>query len=179
MIEQAQADLVLEAATGQLSAFAQLYERYYGPLVALAYATLADRHLAEDAAQEAFAIACRDLGRLRQPDRIGPWLAGICRNVARRLARQRSRCRLTDQLPETPAPTTGRHEHNGVVRQAVWDLPQRLREVVLLRYFNDLSYEDIAAVLGLTTAAVHGRLTRARRKLAHTLKQQGYHGTNP
>ena len=178
MIEQAQADLVLEAATGQLSAFAQLYERYYGPLVALAYATLADRHLAEDAAQEAFAIACRDVGRLRQPDRIGPWLAGICRNVARRLARQRSRCRLTDRLPDQPAPAN-QHQHNGLVRQAVWDLPERLREVVLLRYFNDLSYEDIAAVLGLTTAAVHGRLTRARRKLAHTLKQQGYHGTNP
>ena len=77
--------LVEAAQNGHLESFGALYEYYYSPMVALAYSMLGDIHLAEDAAQEAFATACRDLTRLRRKTKFAPWLAGICRNIARQM----------------------------------------------------------------------------------------------
>ena len=56
-------------------------------MVALAYSMLADRDLAEDAAQEVFAVACHDIGNLKSKERFAAWLAGICRNVSRQMLR--------------------------------------------------------------------------------------------
>ncbi|MHC4889580.1 MAG: RNA polymerase sigma factor, partial [Planctomycetota bacterium] len=81
--------LVEAAQNGHLESFGALYKVYHSPMVALAYSMLADRDLAEDAAQEVFAIACRDLLSLRREDKFGAWLAGICRNVARQMLRSR------------------------------------------------------------------------------------------
>ena len=78
----------MEAAqNGRLEGFGALYQRYHSSMVALAYSMLADRDLAEDAAQEVFAIACRDLGSLKNQERFAAWLAGICRNVSRQMLR--------------------------------------------------------------------------------------------
>jgi RNA polymerase sigma-70 factor (ECF subfamily) len=62
-------------------------------MVWVAYSVLLDRGLAEDAAQQAFATACREIRNLRQPDRFAPWLATICRNTAQDMARARRRRR--------------------------------------------------------------------------------------
>ena len=83
MTELSVPQLVTSARTGCVESFSRLYDRYYGPMVALAYSILTDHALAEDAAQEAFAVACRDLGRLRRPKKFPAWLAGICRNSAK------------------------------------------------------------------------------------------------
>ncbi len=79
--------LVEAARNGHLESFGALYERYHSPMVALAYSMLADRDLAEDAAQEVFAIACRDIGSLKSKERFAAWLAGICRNISRQMLR--------------------------------------------------------------------------------------------
>jgi DNA-directed RNA polymerase specialized sigma24 family protein len=71
--ERSDAVLVEAAQGGRLDSFGALYQRYHNPIVALAYARLGDKHAAEDAAQEVFAIACRDLVSLRDPDKFGPW----------------------------------------------------------------------------------------------------------
>jgi len=65
-----------------------LCRRYYDSLVAVAGSILPDHHLAEDAAQEALAAACRDLAKLNKPERFGPWIGAICRNVAKDMLRQ-------------------------------------------------------------------------------------------
>ena len=63
------------AQNGHLESFGALYKRYHSPMVALAYSMLADRDLAEDAAQEVFAIACHDIGSLKSKERFAAWLA--------------------------------------------------------------------------------------------------------
>ena len=70
MAEQSEELLVGAAQDGHLDSFTALYERYYNSMVALAYSVLADRHLSEDAAQQAFVIACRDLPKLKSKDRF-------------------------------------------------------------------------------------------------------------
>jgi RNA polymerase sigma-70 factor (ECF subfamily) len=172
MLERTDAELVQAARNGDVSSFGELYRRHYAAAVGIARCALADHHLAEDAAQEAFAIACRDLGRLRQVDRFAQWLGGICRKVARRAAKSRFRHALPQEaIPAADGkPIDERHE---AVRQSVGRLPQPAKEVILLHYYSGLSHEEVAKTLGISSQAVHGRLIRARRKLADDLRRNG------
>ena len=92
--------------------------------------------------------------------------------MARRLAKSRSRYALAggSGLGDRREPDDDRA---GLVRQSVRRLPERAREVVLLHYFSGLSHEEIAAALGTSPQAVHGRLLRARRKMAEDLRRNG------
>jgi RNA polymerase sigma factor (sigma-70 family) len=67
-------------------------------------------------------------------------------------------------------------KHSDAVRQALWNLRAAEREPIVLRYYNGFSYEQISAVLGISTQAVHGRLTRAKRKIEKILKRNGFPG---
>ena len=170
-----QSDAVLAGAAqgGCLDSFGALYQRYHNPIVALAYAQLGDKHTAEDAAQEVFAIACRDLSSLRDREKVGAWLGGICRNVTRQIYRKQSR-----PTPE-PAPKGADGgpedaEQNDAVRRAVWSLPEAERELIVMRYFNGFSQAKISQVLDITPSAVNGRLVRAKRKVADILKRDGF-----
>ena len=87
MTETADANLVAAALKGDADSFSRLCERYYPALVAIAYARLSDRDLAEDAAQEALLTAFRDITRVKKPERFAGWLAAICRNIALDMAR--------------------------------------------------------------------------------------------
>jgi len=172
MLGRTDAELVEAARQGDVSSFGELYRRHYRAAVGIAHGALWDYHLAEDAAQEAFAIACRDLGRLRQADRFAPWLGGICRKVASRAAKSRFRHALPEEA--IPAAETQRpDERREAVRQSVGRLPQPAKEVILLHYFSGLSHQQIAETLGISPQAVHGRLLRARPKLAEDLRRNG------
>jgi len=173
--DKSEEGLVEAAQNGRLDSFAALYERHYNSMVALAYSVLADRHLSEDAAQQAFAIACRDLPKLKSKDKFGTWLAGICRNVARQIYRSRARIAALNEAPS--ADNKNKEDQRAeVVRRAVWKLRAVEREPIVLRYYNGLSYEGISTVLGISPQAVHGRLTRAKRKIAKYLKREDFTG---
>jgi RNA polymerase sigma-70 factor (ECF subfamily) len=141
-------------------------------MTAVAYSALRDHQLAEDAAQEAFARALVNLGRLKTPEKFAPWLAQICRNVAVDMGRARKRTTDVDELPaiqdepDLDSPVE-------VVRRAIDDLPESMREALILRYYHERSYEQISAVLGLSKSAINGLLTRAKRKLAKSLRRTG------
>ena len=178
MLERTDAELVEATRNGDVSSFAELYRRHYMAAVGDRVLRLSDRHLAEDAAQDAFAVACRDLCRLRRPEKFAAWLRGICRQVARRLVRSKWRYPLARRTP--PARVAS---HDGdraaLVRQSVTRLPERAREVILLHYFSGLTHEQIAAALGTSSQAVHGRLLRARRKMAEDLRRNGFDRREP
>jgi RNA polymerase sigma-70 factor, ECF subfamily len=217
-LEQSDAVLVEAAQHGRLDSFGALYQRYHNPIVALAYARLGDKHLAEDAAQEVFAVACRDLRSLRDRDKFGAWLGGICRNVTKQMLRVKSRTAVarascpcvarpsrsrrvegvppsnrgqdardtentSPRAPEPPNAEDSRSEPLGrmereeqwdAVRKAVWKLPDAERELVVMRYFNGFSQARISQVLDMSPAAVNGRLTRAKRRIAQLLERDGF-----
>jgi len=163
--------LVRRALQADPEGFGELCRRYYPSLVAVADSILLDHHLAEDAAQEALTEACRKLGELRKPERFGAWVAAICRNTARDMLRQRIRVVQTRAEPQADCTD---NEQKAALADALGKLPQRLREVIYLRYYNEMSYEQMAAVLGATEQAIDGRLRRARKKISAYLARKGF-----
>jgi RNA polymerase sigma-70 factor (ECF subfamily) len=167
--------LVEAAQNGHLESFGALYERYHGTMVGLAYSMLNDRELAEDAAQEVFATACREIGKLKSKEKFAAWLAGICRNTARQMLR--SKCRnITDNIRKPVENTNIEENSKGLIQHAVQQLRPVERELIVLRYYDNLPYEQIASVLDISIQAVNGRLIRAKRKIAKYLKRNGLTG---
>jgi len=169
--------LVEAAQNGHLKSFGALYERYHSSMVALAYSVLADRDLAEDAAQEVFAIACRDLASLKSKDKFGAWLAGICRNVARGMLRSKGK-QAAPNFRRAAENDDNKEPLTDAIRRAVWQLRPIERELIVLRYYNGFSHAQICQVLDISAQAVNGRLIRAKRKLAKQLKRNGFTGDN-
>ncbi|MBL7154100.1 MAG: sigma-70 family RNA polymerase sigma factor [Phycisphaerae bacterium] len=141
-------------------------------MVAVAYSVVADHQLAEDAAQEAFAKALVSMRKLKQPGRFASWLAQICRNTAVDMVRARTRAVPTQDIADC-SEIAAKETDMEAVRKAIAELPGAERELITLRYYNRLSYEQISDVLGISKAAVNGRLTRMKQKLGKRLKQQG------
>jgi RNA polymerase sigma-70 factor (ECF subfamily) len=164
--------LVKAACGGDVDSFAELFRRHEAMAVGIAYCDLSDRGLAEDAAQESFAEACRHLGKLRDGRKFPHWLAAICRRVAGRMKKSKRRFHaLADQ--ELEARENADNSNVELIRHAVERLPHSAREVIVLRYFSELSHDEIAKTLQITPAAVHGRLVRAKVQLRQYLARQG------
>jgi RNA polymerase sigma-70 factor (ECF subfamily) len=162
--------LVQRALQADPESFGQLCRRYYHSLVAVADSILLDHHLAEDAAQEALAHACRQLPRLQQPERFGPWVLAICRNVARDMRRDHVRQRVSAEdcdAQTSDCPDDGQGE---ILAEALRRLSPPLREVVFLRFYNEMSYEQMARALGATPQSIDGRLRRAKKRIAAFMK---------
>ena len=135
-------------------------------LLRLCFLYLRDRQLAEDAVQETFVRAWRAYGGFRQDSSDKTWLTRIAVNVCK------SALRRERPLPLSDAPE-GSYEaqfRDDTVLQAVCTLPQKLREVVLLYYFQELTTPEIARMLHLPRNVITARLSRARAQLKTDLK---------
>ncbi|MHC4123135.1 MAG: RNA polymerase sigma factor [Planctomycetota bacterium] len=177
MVDELETGLVESALAGDIDSFGELCSRYYSSMVAIAYSVLTDHHLAEDAAQEAFAKALKNLNKLRQKEKFARWLAQICRNTARDMTKSKLRQVNTEDLSQLP--DSRNEDCNSVnVRWAIDRLPAAEKEIVVLRYYSNLSYKQISAVLGLSKPTVNGRLRRAKQKIIGYLKLNGFQESN-
>ncbi|MHC4745204.1 MAG: RNA polymerase sigma factor [Planctomycetota bacterium] len=173
---QSEQELVQAAQNGDLDSFAALYERYHSPMVALGFSMLGDRDMADDAAGEAFAIACRDLSKLKSEEKFAAWLAGICRNVARQMLRVSKGKDIAPTEHRTGPNRDEADERRDAIQRALQELREPERELVVLRYFDGFSQAQISEVLDISPQAVNGRLVRAKRKIAEYLKNNGFAG---
>jgi RNA polymerase sigma-70 factor (ECF subfamily) len=175
MIDAEDPILVRRALQADADSFGWLCKRYYPPLVAVADSILMDHHLAEDAAQEALAQACRQLPRLKKPELFGPWVAAICRNVAQDMLRDRQRQARPIEDCEQPQAHEGQGDGQmEFVAEGLRRLPLHLREVVYLRFYNEMTYQQMASVLDATPQSIDGRLRRAKRRIAAYLTRRGF-----
>jgi RNA polymerase sigma-70 factor (ECF subfamily) len=172
------ASLVNAARSGDRKALATLIERHWALLLGCCRRMLGGDDLVEEAAQETVVQALLGLERLREPDRFGPWLAGIGLNVCRQLLRERSsRSWWPEAAVDDPAVSGGADpqelaeaaELAARVREAVAGLPRGQREAVTLHYLAGLTQREVAAALGIDVGAVKGRLHKARSALRHRL----------
>jgi RNA polymerase sigma-70 factor, ECF subfamily len=134
----------------------------------LARAIIGDDQPAEDAAQEACILVYRTIASLRSSAAFRTWFYRIVVRKAAELKRRRSR---TEPVTET-APTAGDHTVAIDVWRALSLLTPKLREVVVLRYFEDLSSPEIAATLGIPAGTVRFRLMVAKQRLRPLLDDE-------
>lgn len=152
-----------------------VFERYRDRVFSIALTFLkGERASAQDVTQEVFVRVFRAAGSFRQDARLSTWLYRIAVNVCMDELRRRRRLLLFGDLPPAihpVVPAAEPAEPDVDVARAVSRLSPRLRIAVLLRYFEDLSYEEIAHALGVTSGTVASRLNRAHgilaRELAH------------
>ncbi len=173
MSERSEIHLIELAAGGDIESFGLLCGRYYAAMAAIAYAVLSDHQLAEDAAQESFARALVRIKSLKERAKFAPWLAAICRNVAKDMVAAKARHSSTGDLSQVDE-VEDHDENDRAIRHAIEQLPESAKDLVVLRYYDGLSYEQIGSVLGISKASINGRLTRAKRKMADYLKRNGF-----
>jgi RNA polymerase sigma-70 factor (ECF subfamily) len=166
---------VKAAIEGDVDSFTRLAGHYYPAMVAIAHSILGDRNLAEDAAQLTFARAAVKLPQLKDSSKFAGWLAVICRNAAKDMARQQKDRKAAYEYHGAAA-KSGKDDSKDAVQEAIKKLSDSAREVIYLRYYNGLSYEQISSVLGISEQAINGRLRRAKKKMAEILKRQGLKG---
>jgi RNA polymerase sigma-70 factor (ECF subfamily) len=179
-IEPSDAELLRRAEKGEKDAMDLIVDRWFSTVLAVVYGILADVEVSREVAQETFLDAMGRLGELREINKFGPWLCSIARHKAtyalRRRILERAVLRVRRELdaatvPETPPQAAVRNERIADVRRAVGDLPTHYREVVVLRYLDGRSHEEIAKLLGISPAAVDKRLQRAKELLRGTLRR--------
>jgi RNA polymerase sigma-70 factor (ECF subfamily) len=165
---------VARALAGDLDAFEQLVAVYQRPVYSLAYRMLGDAGDAEDAAQETFLRAYSGLGAYEPRRRFASWLLSITAHWC--IDRLRRRKGIALEYLDDIAPLGGldeRTEAAAIVREDEREtqrwlgmLPAQYRLMIVLRYWHDLSYAEIADLTGLSLSTVRMRLCRARRLLA-------------
>ena len=151
-----------------------LVEQFYSPVYRFAFRLSGQASDAEDLAQQTFMDAQRKLHTLRDPAKVRPWLFMIVRNLYRR--------KLRDQKPDRQVTLETVDEPSAEVQQTPLDdeglqlaldsLPEEFRTVLLLFYFEDMSYREIAERLELPIGTVMSRLSRGKRHLRQRLSPE-------
>jgi RNA polymerase sigma-70 factor, ECF subfamily len=175
-------DLVRLAQDGQSAAYEELARRWSARVLAVCHAKIRSSHTAEELAQEALLRGLRSLATLKEDSKFGPWLCGIASHVCldwlkSGQARQVSLDAISDgnadewlaEDGESPEMAASRCEDERQLLSEVDRLPDVCREVILLYYYDDVTYQDVAEMLGVSAATVNARLTKARAMLRERL----------
>ena len=173
--DQADVERVL---AGDVSAFEGIVRRWQGPLINLAYRFCHDRGRAEEMAQEAFLRTYRALGQWRKDAVFSTWMFALATNLYRSdLRRIPTR---TVPLEDIAEPADGHasdggledHDRDLALRRAVFALPPKYREALILFYFHEMDVTTAARSLGLPEGTVKARLSRGREILRGKLPQR-------
>ena len=168
-------DLIASAQQGDRQAFTQLVCRHQASIVSLTYRMCGDLRLAEDAAQEAFVRVWQHLNSYKPQYAFRSWLYRIAANAALdALRRERPAADLDSlslaDLGTSPEQSAEDNERAAHVRQAIAQLSESLRVVLILREYQELAYQEIADALDIPIGTVMSRLNSARAQLRHELR---------
>src|SRR5260370_20702235 len=177
--------MVERALSGDADAFGEIVRRWERRIFALSFGMLGREEDARDATQETFMAAFRNLRGFRGEAKVSSWLHRIAVNqciTRQRRAKVRSETALEDEaeknaavfaIPgdQSPARSAELVERTQAVRRAVCSLPPDLRQVIVMKEFEELTFQEIAEALGLPLSTVKSRLYTALRQLQMRLQK--------
>jgi RNA polymerase sigma-70 factor, ECF subfamily len=182
------AALMLRVKQGDTTAFTELVEKYKQPVMNLAYRTVRDATEAEDLAQNVFVQVYKSAARYKSTAKFSTWLFTIARNLCLNEIRRRSRHpaesldathpeqedqplqQFEDKKTFSPPESLLQSELAQKIDRALADLPENQRAAILLCRQDELSYEEIAEVLGCSVSATKSLIHRGRETLKERLK---------
>ena len=163
-------ELIERVLNGETSHFQELVARYKGFVFRTAYAVTGRTADADDVLQEAFFSAYQGLGKLQDRGNLRGWLHGITYHTAQDWLRKHIQKRTVERplqdaenRPAPDDPNRGDDEMKQRIMAGLDGLTEALRQVVLLRYVEGMSYREISQTLGVTESVVGERLFRARQ----------------
>jgi RNA polymerase sigma-70 factor (ECF subfamily) len=174
-------ELVRQTLAGRTTAFEELTRRWAGRVTALCHARTRRAGDAEDLAQETLLRGFRALATLSDPDKFGSWICGIAARTCLDWlkSKQRTMVHFSALGPDRDAnavmadgraePDLDRRDDCRRLMSEVEALPDECREAIMLYYYEDVTYRDLAAMLGVSAATVNARLTRGRALLRERL----------
>ena len=175
-------DLIARSREGDVDAFNQIVDMYQRPLYNMALRMLGDAPAAEDATQDAFFSAFRNIGRFKGGN-LKSWLFTIAANACRDVLRSRS-VRRTESLDaedvtidppsstESPEDSAVRREMGQSIQQGLDSIPHDQRLAVVLIDVQGFGYEEAAGVMGISVGTVKSRLSRGRARVRDFLRDR-------
>jgi RNA polymerase sigma-70 factor (ECF subfamily) len=170
---------VQEARAGDAAAWDVLFQRYQLPLYVYIFELVRDEQTSLDLVQETFINAVRHLGSLREDEKFGSWLFGIAHQKCIQSWRKKHRADAAlEELSEAPTESGEdprdlliRREQEDQFMKLIEQLPLSQRSVLLLRFVEDFSLEEIAGITGASIGTVKSRLHYAKRALKKLLEE--------
>jgi RNA polymerase sigma-70 factor (ECF subfamily) len=173
MVDLDDSELVRLTLSGERNAYGRLVERYQAQVFTIALRMLGDRDEAEDVAQGVFLKAFEKLGTFDPRYKFFSWIYRIAHNESVNAIERRSRLQPLDEGVEA----AGAHAENpdlpDLVQRCLARLDVQHRSVLVLKYVQDLPYEEIAAILGVPAKRVKSRLFSARAALREIMTREG------
>lgn len=174
--------LVIRAQTGDSDAFAELYAMTYNKIYNYTRHYLRDDYLAQDAMQEVFILALKNLNKLNDPTLFLAWLNRISFNVCYDMSRKLKL--ITNHFSDPEMLDIVQDEHPGAnpescfqekdehnrLNQALDTLPFNEKQVLIMRYFNEMKLEDIAAAMDISRSSVKRYIASGQDKLRKIMK---------
>ena len=170
-------ELITELQRGSDRALAAAYQEFNQGVFAYCMKILADRQLAEDVVQETFLKVREHAQSIQRIESFRSWVFRIARNEAlMQLRKRRSNGQIEDESvwsEETPHQQFVAMERSEIVNRLLDSLKHEYREVLLLLVYENMSYAEIASVMGATESSVKSRIFRARKEMIEKLKPFG------
>ncbi|HLN33540.1 MAG TPA: RNA polymerase sigma factor [Gemmataceae bacterium] len=173
------ADLVRQTLSGQTLAYEELVRRWAGRVTALCHAKIGRTDGIDDLVQETLLRGYRSISTLADPNKFGSWLCGIAVRICLDSIKAKVRTHIPfsalgpEQNPESYLASAPDDDGQSLdqadelrhLMAQVEALPEEYREVLMLYYYDDLTYRDLAEMLDVSSATVNARLTKARALL--------------
>jgi RNA polymerase sigma-70 factor (ECF subfamily) len=170
-------ELVRQALAGGTAAYAHLVRRHSARVLAVCHARVGRAEAADDLAQETLLRGLKALPTLQDPGRFGAWICGIATRTCLDWLKSAQRTEVSysalGDAADVPAGMNGddleQREQTQRLMAEVERLPEVYREAVMMYYYDDVTYQQIAQTLGVSAATVNARLTKARAMLRERL----------
>ena len=168
------AELVLRSLNGDEIAFGELYDRYAKLVLAISRESTFEQASAQDLTQEVFLRAYSKLGLLKDPDRFGPWLISITKNVGREFRRSKGRDRLvllgqeSEELSEPPKEESARVQ---LLEKAMSMLNEKERLALHVHYLQGADSGGGKKLLGMSRSSYYRLVDRAKKRIGRIIEK--------
>ena len=172
--------LVMLTLAGEQNAYAALVARYEKAVVVSAVSVTHNVNMAEDSAQDAFITAWIKLNMLREPGKFGAWVCRIAKNCAKNTVMrfqsfislddgEKPVADIADSKQPNPGDTYELSEEKELLHETIGKLPEKVRRIIDLHYFEDLSVAEIALKMGISEGTVKWQLHEGRKRIRKEL----------